>query len=339
MNIGVIFGQMLVLLTMMGIGYFVYRKGWVSDSSAASLSKLVVNVFNPILVINGVLGADSGGAGSRILENLFLVGIYYVIVLAAGVLLPLLLQPQKEWKSIYQLMTIFSNVGFMGIPVVKSIYGDEATVYVAFYLLVYNILLYTLGIFLSKRSAAERRAAAARVVDGEVYNTAAGQDAPAKERTVGLGALKKIINPGVVAALLAVVLFVAAPPIPAPVVTFCDYMGNTTIPLSMLMIGVSVAKTDLKEVFGDWRIYAFIALRMILLPVVMIFALKGILVGAMKIDPVIFGVFVLELGMPVGSIISLLTKEYDADFAYCTKGVVLSTLASIVTIPVICIFL
>lgn len=322
MNIGVIFGQMLVLLAMMLIGYFVYRKRWIDDSSAASLSKLVVNVFNPILVLNGVLGESSTDAGSRIRENLFLVILYFGIVLVTGVILPLVLRPEKGLKSIYQLMTVFSNIGFMGIPVIKSIYGNEAVIYVAFYILVYNILLYTLGIFLSKRAAAERE----KMEEG-------------RENAAGLSSLKKIINPGVVAALFAVLIFATGPKIPAPIAVFCDYMGNTTIPLSMIMIGVSVAQTDLKEIFGDWRIYGFIVLRMILLPVAMIFLLRGVLVGTRQMDPVIFGVFILELGMPVGSIIALLTKEYGADYAYCTKGVVLSTLASIVTIPVICIFL
>jgi len=159
------------------------------------------------------------------------------------------------------------------------------------------------------------------------------------ERQSGVVAFfKRLMNPGVIAALFAVVIFAFGIQMPGPVITFCDYMGNTTIPLSMIMIGISMAQANLRDVFGDVRIYIFVALRMIALPILMTFALRG-LVTAYAIDPVVFGVFIIELGMPVGSIIVMMAREKGADAAYCTKGVVVSTLASILTIPIICAFL
>ncbi|MBR3770136.1 MAG: AEC family transporter, partial [Lachnospiraceae bacterium] len=150
MDIGVIFGQMLVLLAMMALGYFSYKKSWVTDDTAGHLSKLVVNIFNPILVVNGVLGQNSADAGADVVWNILFMVLYFVILLVVGFLLPALLRPEKSHKNIYRLMTIFSNVGFMGIPVIKSILGDEAMIYVAFYILGYNIMLYTVGMFLAQ---------------------------------------------------------------------------------------------------------------------------------------------------------------------------------------------
>ena len=106
----------------------------------------------------------------------------------------------------------------------------------------------------------------------------------------------------------------------------------------MIMIGISMAQADMKETFRDWRVYVFVLLRMVLLPIAAIFALKGF-VTANAIETMVFGTFIIELGMPVGSIIVMLTREKGGDTAYCTRGVVLSTLASIVTIPIICAFL
>lgn len=324
MNIGIIFGQMLVLLAMMAVGFFCYKKNWVSDETAGHLSKLVVNVFNPILVVNGVLGQNSVDAGNSVAWNIMFIVAYFVMLMVVGSFLPALLRPEAKHKSIYRLMTIFSNVGFMGIPVIKSIFGDGAMIYVAFYILGYNIMLYTVGMFLAQKAGAEEQ---------EVRNTLA------LEKKSGVAEFfKRLINPGVVAALFAVVIFAFGIQLPEPVLTFCDYMGNTTIPLSMIMIGISMAQANVKEVFTDWRIYVFILLRMIALPIAVTFALKGV-VAAYAIDPVVFGVFVVELGMPVGSIIVMMTRECGADAAYCTRGVVLSTLASIITIPLICAFL
>lgn len=349
MNVGIIFGQMLVLLAMMAVGFFCYKKSWVSDETAGHLSKLVVNVFNPILVVNGVLGQNSADAGNGVAWNIMFIIVYFVLLMAVGSFLPALLRPQANHKSIYRLMTIFSNVGFMGIPVIKSIFGDGAMIYVAFYILGYNIMLYTVGMFLAQKAGDENHKNSvsyleALAANGEGKRTAVDEQQEirntlALEKKNGVADFfKRLINPGVVAAVFAVVIFAFGIQMPGPVVTFCDYMGNTTIPLSMIMIGISMAQANLRDVFTDLRIYAFIALRMVALPILVALALKGV-IAANGIDPVVFGVFIVELGMPVGSIIVMMTREKGADAAYCTRGVVLSTLASIITIPLICAFL
>lgn len=143
-----------------------------------------------------------------------------------------------------------------------------------------------------------------------------------------------MLNAGVISAVLAVVVFLFQIPLPAPVINFCDYMGNATIPLSMLLIGMSIAKADLKEVFTNWRIYVFTAMKMVLLPLIIVFLLKPL-----RFDAVVSGIFVLQMAMPVGSIVTLIAKENGADEITCTNGIVLSTLVSIVTIPFVCMFL
>lgn len=350
MNIGVVFGQMLVLFAMMVVGFFCYKKMWITDETSGHLSKLVVNVFNPILVVNGVLGQNSKEAGDGVAWNILFIVIYFVLLLLIGYLLPLLLRPSEHLKSVYRLMTIFSNVGFMGIPVIRSIFGNEAMIYVAFYILAYNIMLYTCGMHLARKAGEENRRhemseqnfigkqkeeVLSDVSEEQVVRAMLSyQNTPEKKTSF----FKQMLNPGVIAALLAVVIFAAGIKVWEPIGTFCDYMGNTTIPLSMLLIGVSVAQADIKELFADWRIYAFVLLRMIVLPVSMVFLFRGI-VTAYAVSSMVFGVFIIELGMPVGSIIALMAREKGADAAYCTRGVVISTLASIITIPLICAFL
>lgn len=350
MNIGVVFGQMLVLLTMMAVGYWCYYKKWITDETSGQLSKLVVNVFNPVLVVNGVLGQQSGQMSGSIGWNLVFIVAYFVILLVLGFAMPYIVRADAAYKNIYRLMTIFSNVGFMGIPVIRSIFGNGAMIYVAFYILAYNIMLYTCGMYLARKAGEDYRnrpfsylqAVAAngenngKNTDNNDLNRKTVQEASSNGMISSF--LRQMINPGVIAAIIAVIIFATGVSMPEPVCTFCDYMGNTTIPLSMLLIGVSMAQGNIKEAFSDIRVYVFVILRMIVLPIGMIFVLKQV-VAAYVIDPVVFGIFIIELGMPVGSIIALMTKEKGGDVAYCTKGVVLSTLASIVTIPIICAFL
>ena len=301
MDIGIIFGQMLVLLAMMLTGAFVYKKKWIGEEGSANISKLVVNVFNPLLVIGGVLGDTDAISREKIVGNLQLVVLYYVVAVVFGILLAWVLHPPKNLKSIYVLMATFSNLGFMGIPVAKSLYGSEGVVYVSFYILLYNVIVYTYGMSLARRAAREKN----------------GRE-----------------SADVVAALLALIIFATGIKMPAPVISLCEYMGDTTIPLSMMMIGISIAKADLKNYLKDIRMYLFILLRMVAMPIIIALIMRN-----MGFDQVVFGVFIIELAMPIGSVIGLFAKECGADDAYCMKGTVLSTLASIITIPLVGLFL
>lgn len=315
MDITIIFGQMLVLLGMMLTGTFVYKKKWLSEEGSANLSKIVVNICNPALVIAAVLGETDMINREKITANLQLVMLYYVIAIVFGLVLAWVLHPPKNLKSIYTLMATFSNLGFMGIPVARSLYGAEGVVYVAFYVLLYNLIVYTYGMALARRGGWEKTGRA-------------------PEKTDIKTSLLRIINPGVIAAVAALIIFAADITLPQPVVSFCSYVGDSTIPLSMMLIGVSIAKADLRSYLKDVRMYLFILLRMVAMPVGV-----ALLMRNMGYDAVVFGVFIIELAMPVGSIIGLFAKECGADDAYCMKGTVLSTLASIVTIPMVGFFL
>lgn len=315
MDIMVLLGQMLVLFVMIGIGFYIYRNKWVNDESAAHISRIVVNIFNPMLVLSAVMNDSVDIDATKLMTNLKLVVFYYILSILFSFVIAWILRPKKELWTIYRLMAIFSNLGFMGIPVAKGLYGDEAVVYVSFYVLFYNLLIYTYGMFLCKRAGKENH----------VEHAA---------KTSTLETLRKIMNPGVIAGILAIVIMVSKISMPAPVVTFCKYMGDTTIPLSMLMIGISVAKADLKRYLKDARIYAFIFLRMLLLPIVTACVLRQF-----ALDSVVLGVLIVEMGMPVGSIVGLIAGQCGGDADYCMKGTVITTLASIVTLPIVGLFL
>ncbi|MCM1224305.1 MAG: AEC family transporter, partial [Lachnospiraceae bacterium] len=260
-------------------------------------------------------GKSSGGNMNLVLQNLVLMLFFYILLFVCGIVFVLILRPKKSEKYVYWLMTIFPNVGFMGIPVISSIFGMESVIYIAFYMLGYNLLLYTLGIFLARKAAAERE----------------GFEPP--KETQG-GQWKRIFNVGVLASVAAILIFIFQIPVPDSVVKFCDYIGNATIPLSMILIGVSIAKADLRTIFTNGKMYLYTGLRMVIFPIIVITLMKGL-----PIDSMVFGVFALELAMPVGSIITLIAKENGADETCSTNGIVLSTLLSILTIPIVCMFL
>ena len=312
MNMFVVIQQMLVLLVMMLIGYIVFRIKWLDANACGKMSKIVVNVLNPCLVINGVLGKAVNLKGDMLFQTLVLVVVYYGALILLSIPVASILRVKKKHYNLYRLMLIFSNVGFMGIPVVTSIYGKEAMLLIAFYNLGYNLLLYTYGIYLASTGGEP----------GEKTETAKG------------AGWKKLLNLGVASCLISIIIFLSGVTMPDSVCTFFDYVGNAAVPLSMILIGASVAQGGKKEFFLDRKMYVFMAVKMLAIPVA-----AALLMRLLPWPAMVEGVFILMLAMPVGSIVVMLAAESGADEIECTKGSILTTLLSVLTIPIVSVFL
>ena len=310
MNSLTVFFQMMVLFAMMVLGYVVRKKNILNKDASARLSSLVVNLFNPILIVNSVLVGADGTTHENMLSNFAMIFLYFAILIVFSILVLVILRPVKPERPMYVLMTVFANIGYIGIPVAKSLYGNEGALYVAFYVLGFNIFLYTFGLFVAER-------------------TKSADDTDQESKSF-LSKFKKIINPGMIACLIAVVISVFQLEMPAPVISFCDYMGTTTIPLSMIIIGATFADAGIRDTLNDWRAYVFTMLRMVVLPVLAFYATRSL-----PLNEVVYGVFILELSMPVAAVVTLLVQERGGDSTCCVRGTIITTLASIITVPLV----
>lgn len=320
----IVFKRMLALFLMMAAGFICAKIGWTDKDFSGKLSRIVVNVLNPMLVLGGVINKERGDDLYLILSNLCMMIIYFVILFILGALVVRLLCLKGSQKSLYHMMMIFSNVGFMGIPVISSVYGDGCILLICFYILGYNLLLYTLGVYLTQKSIEEDRADSTVKSEGVAGSGEAGET------------LKKILNPGFLACFAAIAIFAFKIPVFEPVADFVSTMGNTAVPLSMFLIGVSVSEQSASDILSDKKIYPFLLIRLIVIPVVMAFLVKMIPVS---LPEMVKGVFIMMLAMPVGSIVVLMATEQGADEACCVRGSVLSTLAAVLTIPVVAMML
>lgn len=323
----IILQQMLVLFGMMLVGYFCYKIDWIDDHTYGKLSKIVVNILNPLLVIDGVLGKNIGEDLNKLGINFGMMVIYFIFLVIISIPVVKIVHPEKKNIELYRLMMIFSNVGFMGIPVISALYGSGVIIYIVFYMLGYNFLLYTYGIILAKRSAQSNSQSC------EKANEVNGKND--KNNTISFkDNIKSIMNPGVIAGILAIVLFVMNIQVASSVASFIKYLSQCVVPLSMILIGASMAQHELKTIFNEIKMYWFLLIRLVIIPIAV-----ALLVRQIPIDSQILGVFILMLAMPVGSIVVLVAMEQGADAGCCTKGSVVSTLFSIITIPIIAMFL
>ncbi len=304
--------QMLILFAMMLVGYVIFKLHLVTEEVTSKLSSLVVMIFNPFLTLSSVFGRSISSTGNAFWENLVLVGLFYIILFIAGFIVLWILRPDSTESPIFRLLTLLPNCGFMGIPVVSSLLGKEYVIYVAIYMLFYNIILYTYGIYLVRRSAPA----------GSGY--ALG----------GRKTLRAILcNPGVLSAAIALILFFGDITPPTGIQTFCTYMGNPCVPLSMMLIGCSLAASPITSMLKNIRMYGFILIKMLILPI-----LCSFITALLPFDNDILTLFLIMLSMPAGSMVVMVTEEYKGNTQCATNGVVLSTLASIITIPIVSLF-
>lgn len=307
MNAGIIAKQMLILFLMMLTGYAAFKKGIVSKEGAKSLSSVIINIFNPCLIISGVLNKTITYSRAMVAENLILVALFFIVVILLSMVFARLMRLDPGEVNCYRLMMIFPNLGFMGIPLVRSLYGEEAVIFVAFYIVGYNLLVYSYGILLA--------------MGGGLRQSGEKKKLP----------WKKVFNVGTAACAAAIIIFAFHLQVPEVVKTFADSVGNSAVPLSMMTVGIMVAQSDLKDLVTDKKQLMLSAIRLIVIP--------GLCIPVMKllpVDPVSYGIFILLMAMPVGSVVMMVETEYGStDGSISAKSIALTSVLSVVTIPLV----
>lgn len=300
--------QMLVLFIIMMIGFIAYKKNIITDETSKKLSAIVVNISNPALILSSVTG-NATVTGAELVETMFVAIGMYVFLIAVAALVPVIIKAPAKDRGTYRVMTIFGNVGFMGFPIISSLYGGGALLYASLFLLPYNILIYTYGVWEMCKSSGE------------------GSGAVKKS---GRESIKQIFNIGVIFCIIAVVVYALGIKFPAWVNTTVSMLSSTTAPLSMMVIGASFATMNFKKVFLNVRTWVFSALRLLVIPV-----LGTFLVSLVTDNPSIIGVTMVMLGVPVGSMTAMLAQEYGGDYALSSETVAMTTLLSVVTFPIV----
>lgn len=299
----VLFQQMLIFFIIMLLGYYGARKGILDDVTGRSLSWLVVHIANPALILSGCAG------GQMVVKELLFTGIlavllFLVLIISAEIVIPMFFH-EREKRGCYKVMLVFSNMGFMGFPLISAVYGQSAIMYAAIFLIPFNLLIYTYGIFrigkMGKREDLEGR------------------------KTVQW---KPMLNSGVIACLLAIVIEVTRFPVPEMPMKLIEMLGGMTAPLSMLIIGASFRGLSIKKLITDKKLLGFSFLKLMALPVAGMLFLKQFVE-----NEVLLGVCFIVLAAPAGSMVVILSKQYGGDEDTAVKGVAFTTLLSVLTMP------
>ena len=283
--------QMIIMFLLMSVGFAGSKIGMITEETSKRLSAIVVNIANPAMIlVSGI--SDERMEGKELLSLTAVILAIYAVLLLLAYLLPVLLHVEKKSRGVYQAMTVFSNIGFMGYPMIAAIYGSGAVLYGALYGIPFNILIYTFGV-----SALRKK------------------EEGAEKKKISL---KEVLNIGVVTSIISLIL----------------YLGQIRVPLSMMVIGASMTSISLKELFTDGKLLLFSLIKLLLVPI-----LGMLLIRQAVANEVICGVFMIMLATPVGSMTAMLAQEYDGDYETASRGVTLTTLLSVITMPVVSLLL
>lgn len=344
MSITVVLQQMVMIFILIAIGLLLYKKEMLSDITAKQISGIIVNVTNPALLI---CSAFQDGPKVSLPELGIALGIYlivYGILIAAGCLIPRILRVPDMYHYSYQMLTIFGNVGFIGIPLASAVLGPESLIFVSIYNLIFNILIYTFGISLLQRAEARQLAAAAEKAPAREHDSDAVCAAPceavppAKTGTeaapVTTPLWKKLINAGTISAAATIIFYLGNFRVPVIVSSTLTYMGQATTLLSMLVLGASVAQMAPKDIFSHPKLYGFTLLRQILVPIGCILLLRPFIH-----NPLILNTMALMLAVPAANMPLMLSKQLQVETDTISQGIILTTILSLGTIPVVSLLL
>lgn len=302
MNFEIVLTQVLILLIIMIAGIIAGKTGIITSDSSKKLSELLLYVTSPMLVLGSFFFEYSAEKlMNALLVFLVAVAFYLLSILLSGVLFRGF---NEKVKPIMRFSSVFSNAGFIGLPMLKALYGQDGVFLGSFYVVAFNIFVWTFGY--------------------AMYGDVKGNG--------GVKSLlkKALLNPAVIAVYLGFVIFVFRIPVPDVVKSAVNYIGDMTMPLSMLIIGALISTTKFTNLVNDVKVYYASAVRLILMP----FLAYGILY-VIGVPGIIMSVIVTALAMPIAATTTIFANLFDKDAVFASKAVMLSTILSIITAPLI----
>ena len=302
----VAFLNSLTALTIcLGIGFVCRKTEIINDNHTAGMTNLLVRIAMPATVFMSLMRPFSRELLLESLATVAITGVIYVLSGYLGLFIAKIMKATPGERQAWQFGVAFGNVGFMGIPIVTAVFGQEAIIYVAMALTSFNLLAFTLG---------------ARMFD----------DAPKEVNIKNL----MIKNPAIPAVFIGFGFFLTGLRLPSAVEGGIELIGTITTPMSMVLLGVILAKQSLKDAFTDAKLLPAIGAKLIIVPIVTLLVLRWFVPNQLMLS-----VIVTLMAMPPAALAAIFAQQFDADAFVAAKFVVVGTVLCVVTVPLISLLL
>lgn len=300
MEVSTLIPKMTIFVVLMVIGYLCAKTNFAGREFTRDASKMVINVFMTATIINSVLVTDARLAG----RELAIIMLALCIAIVVGWILAAIscrVMGLGERAPLFELLIAVVNNMFIALPVVEALFGSEAVFYCSLSCIPFNIILYTYGVYRLQGSG------------GKV--------------TIRL---KDIFTMPLLATFVALAIFVLHPPVPGVLRELASSTAAATMPLSMIVIGSSLGSVGLLDAFKNWKLYIMCLIRLLVCPL-----LVWLLTGLVTQDIVLRVTTTIIAASPSGVVVSVLAIQYGRDAVFTSEGILLSTVFSMVTIPLV----
>lgn len=295
------FNQIIIMFLIIFIGFICYKVNLIDKEVNKKLSSILLMLINPILIFNSYQQEFS----KELLNGLLISFVLAVITHVFGILISLILKKGKNKTDtmIEQFSCVYSNCGFMGIPLVYGIFGDEGVLYLTAYMTIFNIFIWTHGLMLMVGKQDKK------------------------------SLIKTLLSPTLIAIIIGFILFVTQIKIPSIIQGTFVYIADMNTPLAMLIAGVTIAQTNLKVVIRKIGIYMVVLIKLIIIPIVLL-----LVYSRFPISNAVITTAILAAACPTATTGTLFALRYNKNALYASEIFAVTTLVSLVTIPCVMAF-
>lgn len=291
---------MVVLFIIVILGYVACKLGYMGDKFDKKLSSIVVDITCPLLVLSSVMG-DELPDRTLILPLLGVGFLTYILLLVFGFWVPRLITKNHDDQGMIGFALMFANVGFIGYPIVSSIFGPHAVFYAALLNMPNTFFIFTAGVMLIKGEYSLKQ-----------FNP------------------KVLVSPAMLGAFLAAIIVALGIHTPDIIARPVTMVGNITVPAALMIIGSSIAKLPIREIIGSPKVYITALLRLTIVPLSIYFLFK-----ACGVSDLVNNINTVVIAMPVASFGTMFCLKYGRNPSLITETTFITTLGSIITIPLI----
>ncbi|MCQ2513882.1 MAG: AEC family transporter [Ruminococcus sp.] len=296
-NFVMITQQVLVLFVLIGIGFVCGKRGILTDAASKKLTDIVLYVVTPCVMIS----AFQRDFSVELLENILITALCATLIIFVTIGLSALIIHDKaeSRQKVLRFASIFSNCGFMSLPLQKALLGDDGWFYGSIFVAFFNLIMWSYGLVMMSGDKKQ------------------------------LSAKKIIFNPGIVGVVFAFILFICRIKLPYIIAEPVSYLSNLNTPVPMLIIGFYLSQADFKSAFTDFGAYISMGIRLVLIPVISIFAMH-----LFKVDTTIMITCIIASSAPAAATTTMFATKFNRDIELSVSLVSASTLLSIATMPI-----
>jgi predicted permease len=292
------FRQIFMMLILMTVGVGCAKTGLIDQQTNSKLSSLLLFIMAPAVIFMSFLRPLESELITGLMMALGLSVVSFIVKLVVTTII--YLKNTDTNRSLEKFACVYSNAGFIGIPLIQSVFGSEGVFYLTAYLTIFNLLNWTHGIM---------------IMSGQMSFASF---------------TKALRSPAIIAIAIGFTTFILQIEIPDLVIEPINMLAAMNAPLAMMVAGFAMSKANVKKIITNPKIYKVCFIRLILLPLIVI-----AIFSFFNIPIMISGTILIVTACPVGINIVLFAYRYKKDDTYATELMISSTILSMLTIPLL----